>query len=307
MDLPASSNASIAGDFDILDFAIECLNHLPGQFEETVQLPSGALLEPIGTPARTEFDKLHEVLIRVSFKLEFEKQVNATEEKTDGVKDSNSKEKKIINSKDLSSDGEDPFFRASLYGKSFDDFKDLCVGVSLNILERLRPLDPTDEFEDLIWKGRVGKKELTLDSFSAFVEFVNRIYRSNCKTGDVLIRSPNVAEKKKQANAKIDQMLEFEKTMLVRGFPKANVLTAPWDPNFYYQLALFSSNTWAIAIMNGTATPDMPPDSVEYREYMAACRRPDRSIPPSSLPYERRFKRPRPQNLVTEFGKRVQR
>ncbi|EGG10374.1 uncharacterized protein MELLADRAFT_103417 [Melampsora larici-populina 98AG31] len=152
-----------------------------------------------------------------------------TEGQTSEVEEPDSDNTTIVDSADLSEAQQS--IRVTLYGKSLNEFKLLCGEACDKIYEGMKHVVLTSNIaQDLIWQGQVGTTKLTLDSFSAFVQFVDRVNRSHCKLGDVLIRSPNAAEKKKQAEARAALLAEYERVKI-----------------------------------DGSTTGDMPPDSVAYQ------------------------------------------
>lgn len=279
-DVPAVNNTNEAP-------AIGWMNQLwevPNDHWEGDDAPARSLeMDPlfrVGSFEREQFDLHNEVVIQVLFKIHTKNEVvieaqNASKKSGTAVN--------LIDSK-LFNEGEVLEFRTCLYGKSFNDFKELSGAICERYAPGMKKMVLHSEAApNLTWKRR--RAVLLIYTESSKLTAKKRAQASAAKQ---LIASTNgpeaihqelsITNERLKASEKLVALHETTATIFTKhaetGIAGGDgaILTAPWDPNFQYRFTLKVAFKWALGVQNNMATLTMPPNTSDYRTEIAKTR-----------------------------------
>ncbi|EGG05362.1 uncharacterized protein MELLADRAFT_88048 [Melampsora larici-populina 98AG31] len=255
----------------------------------------------VGTRGREIFDNNNQMTIEIKFKIytDQEVEVNAPTQSTPkvgaGKKSSKSAKLNLIDSKAINTGYLE--MKVCPFGKSLIEFKDLVAGACDKYEAGMKNIILNSPFSpELKWKANIGRSKWVLTEYDQWQDFVVTLEKSTKKKGVVSIENENVQVKAKECNmASATKMLiastnggpvesqESEESKKERelathankifsqhaiekhvGGP-GKILTLPWNPAFRYRLTYAAAWIWARGVMANIATPDIPPNTAEFR------------------------------------------
>ncbi|KAH9818935.1 hypothetical protein DFH28DRAFT_887496 [Melampsora americana] len=277
--------------------------HLKGDDAPAAPADGHPLFET-GSFERELFDNRYEAVVAVKFKIHTDTKVvvdPATSIHPAPAHRCAAATVNVIDSK-VFHDGVPYGIRTCLYGKSWNQFKDLAA----QLCEQYTPgmykmVFHSEVHRSLTWKATVGRsKTFVLQDKPTRFEFVEHLSQSRARRASLLIHTESLkltAKKKAQlinatngpgaveielaqANEQLAQVaLHVLTAKLFHHYAEAGnaggngvVLVAPWDPNFHYRFTLHDAFIWAKAMQRNEATKHMPPNISEYRSEIAKTR-----------------------------------
>ncbi|EGF98396.1 uncharacterized protein MELLADRAFT_95720 [Melampsora larici-populina 98AG31] len=190
------------------------------------------------------------------------------------------------------------------YGKSVIEFKELVAGECEKFEPGMKNIILNSPFSsELKWKTTMGQTKSLLTDYNQWHTLVETLDKSIKKKCILLIENENVQVKAKEGdkakfghwqasatkkliattNGGGSQDRESEESIKERelatiankifsqyaiekssGGP-GKVLTAPWDPTFFYRLTYAAAWIWANGVVAKIATNDIPPNTSEFR------------------------------------------
>ncbi|EGG08447.1 uncharacterized protein MELLADRAFT_84625 [Melampsora larici-populina 98AG31] len=236
-----------------------------------------------GTAARDAFDRNNLMTFEVRFKIYTDQEVDintpnqSTPKVGAGKKAVKSSKLNLIDSKALNSG----YLEMQIYpyGKSVIEFKELVAGECEKFEPGMKNIILNSPFSsELKWKTTMGRTKSLLTDYNQWHTLVETLDKSIKKKCILSIENENVQVKAKEGDkAKSEESIKERELATIAnkifsqyaiekssGGP-GKVLTAPWDPTFFYRLTYAAAWIWANGVVANIATNDIPPNTSEFR------------------------------------------